>query len=86
MNVFSVHPICKDEPEKVCHAFLLGVLTGLQENGYHIKSNRESRLGRYGVCLSPKNPNNLGIILELESRGSQKILAFQAKLAHIQES
>ena len=66
MNIFSSHDIPKDEPERVYHAFVLGLLSSLQDEGYEIKSNRESGLGRYDVCLFPKNPERLGIILEFK--------------------
>ncbi len=65
LDIFSVHDISKDEPERVYHAFVLGLLSSLQKD-YEIKSNRESGLGRYDVCLFPKNIEGLAIILEFK--------------------
>ncbi|MES2198995.1 MAG: AAA family ATPase [Chlamydiota bacterium] len=65
LDIFSAHDIPNDEPERVYHAFVLGLLASLQKD-YEIKSNRESGLGRYDVCLFPKDPKGLGIILEFK--------------------
>ena len=65
LDVFSVHDIPKNAPERVYHAFVLGLLASLKGT-YEIKSNRESGLGRYDVCLIPKNREKLGIILEFK--------------------
>jgi hypothetical protein len=72
MNVFSSHDIPKEEPERVYHVFVLGLLSSLQEQNYDIKSNRESGLGRYDVCLFPKDPAGLGIILEFKKAGDEE--------------
>ena len=81
LNIFSFHDICK-EPERVYHAFVLGLLASLPEEGYEIKSNRESGLGRYDVCLFPKNPDGLGIILEFKkAEEEEKDLKKLASLA-----
>ena len=66
LNIFSSHDIPKEEPERVYHAFVLGILASLQEHGYEVRSNRESGLGRYDVCLFPKDPSKLGILLEFK--------------------
>ncbi len=65
LDIFSVHDSSKEEPERVYHAFVLGLLVSLQKD-YEIKSNRESGLGRYDVCLFPKNLDGLGIVLEFK--------------------
>ena len=65
MEMFSVHDLPKNASERVYHAFVLGLLTSLRES-YEIRSNRESGLGRYDVCLFPKNSTNLGILLEFK--------------------
>ncbi|MBA2368114.1 MAG: hypothetical protein H0V82_03715 [Candidatus Protochlamydia sp.] len=44
MSALSVFDVAADEPEKVYHAFVLGMLLGLREN-YDVKSNRESGYG-----------------------------------------
>ncbi|MES2200285.1 MAG: AAA family ATPase [Chlamydiota bacterium] len=65
LDVFSVHDIPKNAPERVYHAFVLGLLASLKGT-YEIRSNKESGLGRYDVCLIPKNREKLGIILEFK--------------------
>jgi hypothetical protein len=72
MNVFSAHDIPKEDPERVYHAFVLGLLSSLQDQNYEIKSNRESGLGRYDVCLFPKAPGGLGVILEFKKAGEEE--------------
>jgi hypothetical protein len=68
LSSFSMFDITQEEPEKVYHAFVLGMLIGLKDR-YEVKSNRESGLGRYDVMLVPKNPSDLGIILEFKKVG-----------------
>lgn len=80
LEVFSVHDL-SGEPERVYHAFVLGLLASLQEEGYEIKSNRESGLGRYDVCLFPKNPEALGVILEFKKGEEGEDLPKLAKSA-----
>ena len=65
MDMFSSHDISKKAPERVYHAFVLGLLVSLRKT-HEIKSNRESGLGRFDLCLFPKNLNDLGIILEFK--------------------
>lgn len=64
----SVFDLGGDEPEKVYHALVLGLLLGLRGR-YEVKSNRESGYGRYDVMLIPVNPKELGIILEFKKIG-----------------
>jgi hypothetical protein len=72
MSIFSSHDVPKEEPERVYHAFVLGLLSSLEEENYEIKSNRESGLGRYDVCLFPKNPERLGLLLEFKKAKEQE--------------
>ena len=44
------------------------MLIGLKDR-YELKSNRESGYGRYDVMLIPKDPNELGIIMEFKKVG-----------------
>lgn len=64
----SVFDLTPEEPEKIYHAFILGMLIGLKDR-YEVKSNRESGYGRYDVMLIPKNPEDLGIIMEFKKVG-----------------
>jgi hypothetical protein len=65
ITTFSMFDITSQEPERVYHAFVLGILVGLNDS-YEVKSNRESGHGRYDVILIPKDPHNLGIIMEFK--------------------
>ena len=65
MSSASMFDISGNEPEKIYHAFILGMLVGLKDQ-YEVKSNRESGLGRYDVMLIPKNREALGIIMEFK--------------------
>lgn len=51
------------EPEKVYHAFVLGMLISIS-NTHEVKSNKESGFGRYDVMIIPKNTSKPGIIIE----------------------
>ena len=64
-TVLSYHDTSGDEPERVYHAFVLGLLVNLSSQ-YHIRSNRESGYGRYDVMLIPKNPQQTGFIFEFK--------------------
>lgn len=61
----SYFDITKSDRERVFHIFLLGVLEGKLED-YHIKSNKESGLGRYDICLNPLDKRNPGVIIEIK--------------------
>lgn len=65
VSSFSVFDTANEEAEKVYHAFVLGMLIGLKDT-YEVKSNRESGYGRYDVMLIPKNPQDLGVIIEFK--------------------
>lgn len=67
-SAVSVFDLSASEPEKIYHAFVLGMLVGLKER-YEVKSNRESGYGRYDVMLIPKDSQDLGIIIEFKKVG-----------------
>ena len=69
----SFYDITEDEPEKVYHAFVLGLLVALEKT-HEVKSNRESGFGRYDVCLIPKDRHSLGIIIEFKKVKAEKDL------------
>ncbi|MGL5084462.1 MAG: PD-(D/E)XK nuclease domain-containing protein, partial [Clostridium sp.] len=65
LNSFSYFDTKGQDPEKVYHAFVLGLLVSL--NGtYEVVSNRESGIGRYDVSLIPKDNNKTGYIFEFK--------------------
>ncbi|MGZ3633183.1 MAG: PD-(D/E)XK nuclease domain-containing protein [Parachlamydiaceae bacterium] len=68
LSSVSVFDVPATDSEKIYHGFILGMLVGLSDR-YEVKSNRESGLGRYDVMLIPKNPEELGIIMEFKKVG-----------------
>ncbi|MGL6108169.1 AAA family ATPase [Romboutsia sp.] len=68
LTSFSYFDVGGQNPEKVYHAFVLGMLVSLSST-HEVISNRESGLGRYDVCLIPKgNPSSkIAIIMEFKS-------------------
>ncbi len=65
LNNLSYFDVSGKEPEKVYHAFVLGMLVSLSEN-YEVKSNKESGFGRYDVMIVPKDVSKQGIIIEFK--------------------
>ncbi len=65
LSAVSVFDVSSEQPEKIYHAFVLGMLIGLSDR-YEVKSNRESGYGRYDVMLIPKNHKDLGIVMEFK--------------------
>ncbi|GJM63672.1 AAA family ATPase [Persicobacter diffluens] len=76
-------------PEKIYHAFMLGLLAHLSRE-YHIRSNRESGYGRADLIIYPKDRDNpKGWVLEFkqkdaDDKGTLEELAQEA-LAQIHE-
>ena len=68
LSSVSVFDMTPEEPEKIYHAFILGMLIGLEDR-YEVKSNRESGYGRYDVMLIPRDSKELGIIMEFKKVG-----------------
>ncbi len=62
--VYSYHDF-GDEPEKVYHALVAGMLTWIT-NTHDIKSNRESGYGRYDIMVIPHEPTMIGYIIEFK--------------------
>jgi hypothetical protein len=76
------------EPERVYHAFVLGLLVWLGPR-YRVWSNRESGHGRCDVMLVPKAIGEVGVVLELKvvdkRRGETPAKAMTAALRQIRE-
>jgi hypothetical protein len=85
-HTFSVFDTGGDEPEKVYHAFVLGMLVSLRDY-YEVRSNRESGYGRYDVMLIPREKGRKGIIIEFKKaqRGETLEQATSAALKQIEE-
>ena len=67
LNSMSYFDVNGREPEKVYHAFVLGLLVTLNDR-YEVISNGESGYGRYDVMLVPRDIQNLGIIFEFKKK------------------
>jgi len=65
INNLSYFDVSGKEPEKVYHAFVLGMLISIS-NTHEVKSNKESGFGRYDVMIIPKNISKPGIIIEFK--------------------
>ena len=66
LGILSYHDAAGKEPERVYHAFVLGLLVHLGDR-YHIRSNRESGRGRFDILLNPKQPTARGFVLEFKT-------------------
>jgi len=65
INNISYFDVSGKEPERVYHAFVLGMLISL-EGQYEVKSNKESGYGRYDVMIIPKDKNKIGLVMEFK--------------------
>ena len=61
----SYFDVSGEEPERVYHSFVLGMLVSLNRTHY-VLSNRESGYGRYDVMVIPKDITKIGIIIEFK--------------------
>jgi hypothetical protein len=64
-TVLSYHDTSGDEPERVYHAFVLGLLVNLGSQ-YQVRSNRESGYGCYDMMLTPKDHRQTGFVFEFK--------------------
>ena len=62
---FSYFDVANRNPERVYHAFALGMFVSLS-NTHIVKSNRESGYGRYDVMIIPKDKSLPGTIIEFK--------------------
>jgi hypothetical protein len=71
----SYYDTGKNQTEHFYHAFLLGLIARLDFQ-YTIRSNGESGLGRYDICLIPKDRSKKGIVMEIKAprRGRNETL------------
>jgi hypothetical protein len=74
------------EPEKVYHAFVMGLLLWLAPD-YQVNSNRESGYGRYDIMIIPVDPAKLGYIIEFKKVRRNETLesAVESALKQIDE-
>jgi hypothetical protein len=87
LAVFSYHDF-GDEPEKVYHALVAGLLVWIS-NTHEIKSNRESGYGRYDIMIIPRDLKLTGYVLEfktVDTEDNETVeTAAAAALAQIEE-
>ncbi|MCC0682938.1 AAA family ATPase [Clostridioides sp. ZZV15-6383] len=79
-GVFSYFDLKGDESEQYYHVFTIGIMALLSDN-YIIKSNREAGDGRADLLIIPKNPSELGIIMEFKKSDKEELLLKDAKIA-----
>jgi hypothetical protein len=88
LAMLSYHDMAGKAPERVYHAFVLGLLTHLTDR-YLIRSNRESGYGRYDVLMIPYNKTEPGFIFEFKKidkpDDDNEIDAMQSALQQIQD-
>jgi hypothetical protein len=83
----SFFDISGDAPERVYHAYVLGMLVSLEQT-HEVRSNRETGAGRCDVWLIPKDRSKPGIIIEFkvfEKEDKDLETAAQLALAQIEE-
>ncbi|OGT68490.1 MAG: hypothetical protein A3J38_05980 [Gammaproteobacteria bacterium RIFCSPHIGHO2_12_FULL_45_9] len=85
-NSMGFFDVSGTQPEKFYHGLVLGFLVK-STSTYIVSSNRESGYGYYDVMLVPKNPKELGIILEFKvaSREQDIESALKTALKQIEE-
>lgn len=66
MRKSSYYDTGKNQNEHFYHAFLLCLIARL-DSQYRIRSNAESGLGRYHICLIPKDRSKKGIVMEIKA-------------------
>lgn len=79
-QTFSLFDTGGREPDKVYHAFVLGLLVSLRDR-YEVKSNRESGYGRYDVMLIPREAGRKGIVIEFKKVQRYETLEQSAEAA-----
>ncbi|MBK8251807.1 MAG: AAA family ATPase [Polyangiaceae bacterium] len=67
-NLLSYHDPGALAPERVYHAFLVGLLA-VMEPAHAVRSNRESGKGRPDVLVRPMSPGSAGVVMELKVVG-----------------
>ncbi|MBW7877050.1 MAG: AAA family ATPase [Candidatus Cloacimonetes bacterium] len=68
---FSYFDIDGKKPEKFYHGFVLGLIVSFSDT-WHIRSNRESGLGRCDILMFPTDSKDFGVVIELKTHRSRK--------------
>jgi len=82
LDAVSYYDVAGDAPEQHYHNIVLGILFCLK-GICHIKSNRESGLGRYDIMLYPKDRSHLhrGVVFEFKKVNTEKKQTFEWAIA-----
>jgi Predicted AAA-ATPase/PD-(D/E)XK nuclease superfamily len=67
----SAHDLSAPQSEAFYHAFILGLLVRLS-GSHHVRSNRESGLGRADLLISPLRPGLPGAVLEFKRQAHRE--------------
>ncbi len=70
-NLLSYHDTAGTNPERVYHAFVIGLLAQMEDR-YRLYSNRESGYGRPDLVLLPRQAGGVGFLFEFKSGCSAK--------------
>jgi hypothetical protein len=70
-KVCSYYDFSDQEPERVYHALVLGMMVQLQSD-YRITSNRESGFGRYDIVLHPLEKDLPAYVFEFKKFNSKR--------------
>ena len=82
LEMASYHDTGENTQEIFYQGLMLGIVCGLKDH-YEIRANRESGTGRYDLALIPKDPKNLGIVMEFKAINDKLNLINEAKKALI---
>jgi len=84
LDALSYYDISGNNPEKLYHMFMLGLLSCLTGR-YRVKSNREAGLGRNDVMLIPTDLSNRGVIFEFKKVNKKKKETFETVIEDAKE-
>jgi hypothetical protein len=80
IRALSFHDLANPDPERVYHAFVLGLLVLLAES-HRVWSNLESGDGRADVLIIPRQSGGIGVVLEFKRMESVADLARGTEVA-----
>ena len=83
LGIMSYHDLADRTPERVYHAFVLGMLTQMPA-GYQIASNREYGDGRPDVVMVPADGARPAVLLEFKKAAVKEVVASAALRAEAQ--
>lgn len=77
-------PSDRTHPERFYHGFVLGMIVDLAGR-YHIRSNRQSGIGRYDIMMEPKDLSADAIIIEFKVLDPRKDKTLEKAVANALE-